>query len=1011
MQFIDHTGHLFSMPSYSSKPIGYEFDETDYVFWMNTEYSWKLSVGTYYMKPIRVLFKPTDGVQQIFVSVSSDKFWLIGSNDIDLALKNSSEKNHATIDETLLSKSLSRSNICIVDGIEVDTDDTDEHDAVETFSLATFYAVCNSDEAGTWETNILINVNNKDWCPITIGAEFVDECEELVVNGMNVGIDLPKDILKAIYQTNVLAYTPDESMFAQKMKELLMNYMLIKGEEGNYKSALAALGWFGWGDKIKLYRLLHTDNEVIDQYIRDRFDLSNDIIYAYKNFRNDALVSISVPLTYEGDEEPFDFNANEPHHNGMFWGENKPETISVFDDRNRIESRYDEASYKDDNGEYVISNANADDMVFYRDYFEFTAKELCMKLMFLKYYYEKYFLPVHMHVNSATAELRVFQNDIKRIDYGFPKITAPYVFIHDSSISVKFPPYNILYFGAYKETMDENFNVFSDTETKAQELKNNNNVKFYYAYDTLVELPIQFISKNDFQLYNVILTLYKDNKQVYTSNFIFTQAYVEDEDGNKTSDSIYEKFIIHPKTLNTFINKQQHDSQFDINYWLSSHYKLTLYVNGNNYEYDFELRLPEMNLCMGTLEYKYDDRFKQIGSKTLSDFTISQEPGDTKCIVDGFLVTNEMNGLIIEYNGTRAKITSIDASENTIIIDQPLSELEYIRKKKVYIIDDPISSIIKMQAFMHMPGLVTIENIDIIEDLYFFQDSLEDYVKEYYESYVNIMNRKHMNRRHMYKITKNKFEVQATINGATSIQMFAGEQTYVSINRNTDIYNAFFDKDQYNSIKEVQSLYEAMNSKKMHYDAFLMIAGENNVNDLKNINLGKYYLMIMSKDTANGFLDEDMEPPFQTLEFGEYTLEYERSDFKFLVNRFVLKSRDDKYLTYENGDIAIGTDGNQMPNEDYGKYQFTNDDIVAFYLRSNEKLPYKVGLSTKWEIKPMSIGMTAESTVESPNEIAIVGVGWPNFRYERGYYNVSCRYSLDDYIQHSMTKVAKFRID
>ena len=1034
MQFIDHTGHIFSMPSYANKPIGYEFDETDYVFWINTEYSWKLSVGTYYMKPIRVLFTPVNGYQNILVSISSDKFWLIGSKDIDLALAKSSEKNHAIIDETSLSKTLNIGNICIINGIEIDTNDVEtQHEnangnedenansnedknanANEQFSLATFYVVCNSDEAGTWETNMLINVNN-DWCPITVGGEFVDECEGLVINGRNVGIDLPKDILKAIYQSNVLSETPDESLFAQKMKELLMNYMLIKGEEGNYKSALAALDWFGWGDKINLYRLLHTDNEIIDQYIRDRFDLSNDIIYAYKNFRNDALVSINVPLTYEGEEELFDLNAEQPHHNNMFWGENKPELISVFDDRNRVEARYDEASYKDENGEYIVSNADIDDMVFYKDYFDFSAKELCMKLMFLKYYYEKYFLPVHMHLNSATAELRVFQNDMKMIDYSFPKITAPYVFIHDSSISVKFPPSNILYFGAYKEIMDNNFNVFSDTEAKSEILKNDKNVQFYYAYDTLVELPIQFISKNDFQLYNVVLTLYKDNKQVYTSNFLFTQAYTEDEDGNMVSDSIYEKFIIHPKTLNTFINEQQHDSKFDINYWLSSHYKLTLYVNGNNYEYDFELRLPEMNLCMGTLEYKYDDRFKQIGSKTLSDFTISQEPNVDECTVYGVMVSDSMRGKIIEYNGNKAKIVDINIQENGITLDNPLSQYEYIDKKRVYIIDNPITDKdkLKMQAFMHMPGLVTIENIDIIEDLFFFQESLEDYVKKYYKSYVNIVNRKQMNKRHMYKITtQDDSEIQATISNSTSIQLFNGEPPeYISIDYDSYIYKNFFEVDEYNSIKEKTTLYDAINKNRMHYDAFLMIEGENNVTDLKNINLGKYYLMIISKETANGFLNEDMEPPFQTLEFGEYTLEYERSDFKFLVNRFVLKSRDDKYIRYDNGDVIFDLDGNALINENYGKYHFNNDDIVAFYLRSNEKLPYKVGLSTKWEIKPMSIGMTAESIVESPNEIGIVGVGLGNFRYERGYYSITCRYSLDDYIQHSMTKVAKFRID
>ena len=58
----------------------------------------------------------------------------------------------------------------------------------------------------------------------------------------------------------------------------------------------------------------------------------------------------------------------------------------------------------------------------------------------------------------------------------------------------------------------------------------------------------------------------------------------------------------------------------------------------------------------------------------------------------------------------------------------------------------------------------------------------------------------------------------------------------------------------------------------------------------------------------------------------------------------------------------------------------------------------------------MSIGMSNNSKTESPNEIAVVGIGGSNFRYEKGYYNVICRYSLDDFIQHSMTKTAKFRI-
>ena len=53
MNFIDHTGHIFSLPSYSNFPAGYEYDEQPYIFWLNE--SNKLSVNNYYIKPIRIL--------------------------------------------------------------------------------------------------------------------------------------------------------------------------------------------------------------------------------------------------------------------------------------------------------------------------------------------------------------------------------------------------------------------------------------------------------------------------------------------------------------------------------------------------------------------------------------------------------------------------------------------------------------------------------------------------------------------------------------------------------------------------------------------------------------------------------------------------------------------------------------------------------------------------------------------------------------------------------------------
>ena len=68
--------------------------------------------------------------------------------------------------------------------------------------------VFNSMEEGVWETNLLIHTTideDEGWCPITIGAECVDEIEELVINGKNMGINLPKQVIKAVYQSSYRA--------------------------------------------------------------------------------------------------------------------------------------------------------------------------------------------------------------------------------------------------------------------------------------------------------------------------------------------------------------------------------------------------------------------------------------------------------------------------------------------------------------------------------------------------------------------------------------------------------------------------------------------------------------------------------------------------------------------------------------------------------------------------------------------------------------------------------------
>ena len=55
MEFIDNTGHIFSLKSYNEKPIGYEYNENSYIFWIDSLTS-KLSINNYYSRPIYILY-------------------------------------------------------------------------------------------------------------------------------------------------------------------------------------------------------------------------------------------------------------------------------------------------------------------------------------------------------------------------------------------------------------------------------------------------------------------------------------------------------------------------------------------------------------------------------------------------------------------------------------------------------------------------------------------------------------------------------------------------------------------------------------------------------------------------------------------------------------------------------------------------------------------------------------------------------------------------------------------
>ena len=97
-----------------------------------------------------------------------------------------------------------------------------------------------------------------------------------------LALQIPKDILKAVYAESLYNDVFNEALYNEKLKEYLINIMGIKGECGNFNSAIKSLKWFGYGDKISISKLLKTDNDFKAQYIFDYFNISNDVITSFK---------------------------------------------------------------------------------------------------------------------------------------------------------------------------------------------------------------------------------------------------------------------------------------------------------------------------------------------------------------------------------------------------------------------------------------------------------------------------------------------------------------------------------------------------------------------------------------------------------------------------------------------------------------------------------------------------------------------------------------------------------
>ena len=397
MEFIDNSGHIFSLPSYNENPIGYEYDEQPYIFWLSNDDYERLSINNYYIKPIYLLYHIEENVESIedikdkmnieiyFNNTSIYK--LLSPINIQDKISNIDTLNDYidfdTDNENLVKDKLTKDDIYCISTIET------INNIDYNFILIPIYVLGNATEEGTWMTNLMIYINydnNESWCPITVGGLFVDEYEELIINGKNLGVNLPTDILKAVYQESLYNDEFNIELYNQKLKEYLLNYSGIKMELGNYNSVIKSLNWFGYGNKIILSKLLKTDNEIMSQYVRDYFYTTDDILKSFRKFKNDSLISLTIMINKELDEtNGIDFES-------YFHGEDKPKLIDLKTYNELVEVNNHNMPIKDDIEKYY----------YWKPYFDFSIVELGLKLSCLKYYYKKYFLPMHLSIHTAS---------------------------------------------------------------------------------------------------------------------------------------------------------------------------------------------------------------------------------------------------------------------------------------------------------------------------------------------------------------------------------------------------------------------------------------------------------------------------------------------------------------------------------------------------------------------------------------------------------------------------------
>jgi len=828
-----------------------------------------------------------------------------------------------------------------------------------------------------------------EWTPITVGCTFIDECEELVINGKNLGISLPKDIIRAIYQARFNSKWPDEKLFKKKVKELLLNYMQIFGECGNMKSMKSSLEWFGWGDKVSLNKLLRTDNEFQKQFIIDSFDIGSSLKETYRAFRTTNMISLSVPGNHETGEV-----GRQDYSSGLI-GEGKPLLESYFN---------------------KMVEVTHDDWTFYKPYYDFIMNELALKLDCMRHYYEKYFLPVHMKISRASVEWKVYANDMKLQCHASQSISARYVSLFDNDVMVEFPSESTLLYKKSTTLIDSKFNVFKNYNEEYE------NEDLYYVNENCIEIPIKIYNINSqFSKSDVGDWIIGENGNMTSISSFYK---IVQEDGNdeyvkttteeathymlpsvgivelqqdryaKVSSALYKVVV-----MLTYVMKTQ-DPNGDWTHYNGSWYytpedrRLGNYVciEGGKTKYNVKnynvLSLPKDRYTIRTGELIVDNKFTfyQTPDNEYKGILLIPRllglPKDIDWLKTDFRVIVGVNGnwFTYDFNVTIPNLY-IDLGKlqyryNITTGLTKFSQIKSIDKNKVY-----------FNSFMYQPDLVTIDALfydDTTENekVMTFIDKMAEignsnaieynmmqFYSKYYRGSISIpQNKSYYNRIHLFKLYKTD-----TYPSKRSSQ----EIPYSSDTAFFNLYYALFNKMAgYDFVFKID--------EKVEYDAYLMHDKDGNVDQNGDPIKPYWYIVLISKYPIGMYNDKSLLDMHKIeYSYQNYSMKYTGYSIdKFLVNRM---------------DIVMSN----------GNNHFNQDDLIIASVNNND-YRFNIDLTSKWMVKKTESKSWKE---KSNQQTMVVPTEKADGTHYPGYYDIMLNYSINGLADHQYKSVAQYRVN